>query len=178
MKKLFTTIIVLTLIGASFYSCKKDDASISNSLTITGTFTIGDKVYTNPTFNLGGPEQHMGYLNTANKASANSIHVEPWDIVELGNNVFLNYNFEIYTAVSGPEAVEMFTNLNIYLGGAKSSSLFLYSNNATAIVSKVGAVDDYIEFTFEGDFYEVIKKTVLYHINGTFKVKHTLQPGK
>ena len=177
MKRLFTAIVVLALVGATFNSCKKDDSTISNSVTITGTFTIGDKTYTNPTFNLGDPDLHQGYLTTYYKVPTyNGLRIEDVDGIDLGNNTLLSYNCDIYTVEPG--VTTMYCYLEIYPSLAKTTGLYIYSSDAAVTVTKVDAVGGYIEGTYEGDFFLDKKETVPYHLSGKFKVKHTEIPVK
>ena len=156
MKRLLTAIFVLALIGVSINSCKKDEATASgNSVTITGTFTVGDKTFTDPTFDLGTPEQHYGYTYYNTKppvATAIQIGSGENDI-DLGENVFLYYYMDIYSAAPGT-AIETYSYFEVYLDTpAKSTSLSIYSYDALATVTKVDEIGGYIEGTYEGDYY-------------------------
>ena len=173
MKRLLTAIFAFALIGIVFTSCKKDDETVlDNSITIEGTFTVGDKTYTNPTFDLGLSDQYIGYTYSNTKLLFhNTIGVEI-ESFDLGNNALLDYSLTINTAVAGAEEISIQANLYIYLDAAKTSNFQLYSDSAKAIVTKVDDVGGYIEGTFEGDFSEPGKKTTPYHVKGKFKVKH------
>ena len=177
MKRLLTAIFVLALIGASFYSCKKDETTHNpnNSITITGTFTIGDNTFTNPTFDLGEPTNHVGsYRIYTLPATVNGLEFYPKNDIDLGNNVTLSYENEIYSAATG--TADMFAEFHFYLNG----TLFtLYSETATAKVTKIDAVGGYIEGTYEGTFYEPTRKNqTSYSIKGSFKVEHIAEPAK
>ena len=179
MKRLLTAIFVLALIGVSINSCKKDEVTASvNSVTITGTFTVGDKTYTNPTFDLGIPEQQFGYTYASLKPPVdNTIWIGTMDSdIDLGNNVFLNYYFDIYSATPGI-AIEMYCYLTVYLDAdVLNSHLYLWSNTALATVTKVDEVGGYIEGTYEGDFGLDKKGDAPYHLKGNFKVKRIATP--
>ena len=60
MKKLHSLVVMFALVGTTFVSCEKDDEAAANSMTIIGTFQVGENQYTNPTFNLGNPDDHEG----------------------------------------------------------------------------------------------------------------------
>ncbi|HSA05184.1 MAG TPA: hypothetical protein P5145_06310 [Tenuifilaceae bacterium] len=181
MKKLFTLITVLALVSATFVSCEKDDSEpASNSITITGTFNVGEKEFTNPTFNLGSAEDHEGFLTSYDVLkAANGIKIyAPMDI-DLGNNLNLYYEMEIYTAQTG--TANMFCNVGIYEQGTvnKVGGFYLSCSQGSVTVSKIGEVGGYIEGTYEGDFYEGDKGEVApYHVKGKFKVKRVDEPTK
>ncbi len=134
MKRLLTAIFTLALIGFIFSSCKKDETTpLSNSVTIQGEFTIGDKTFTNPTFDLGEPQKFVGYFRNFIKSKEfNGFNFFPTDNIDLGNNVSLSFDNEIYSVVVGPAT--MFIELHFYFNG--NSSFSLYSETATATVTK------------------------------------------
>ncbi len=170
-KKLFLFNFLLCIVLIS-NSCKKDDNSpdFTNSITITGTFTVGGKEYINPTFALGSASEHIGYY-IYNSKSATGIKLEPWDIVELGNNTVLNYNFDIYGTTPSSNPKELSGFLSIYQRGDDSDEFTLMNQNVSAVITKVEEVGGYIEGTYEGDFQDFSGNTT-YHIIGVFKVKH------
>lgn len=177
MKKLISFIAVLAVVSALFVSCEKDEETLSNSVKIEGTFTIGEKTYTNPTFNLGEPEAHIGYLvNYGIAKEYNGIYIEHAEDVDLGDNVELEYYFQIYSAQVGEST--MSSEFEIYLNlPVKESGLYIYSNNASVNVTKIGDVGGYIEGTYEGDFYYDDKKAEApFFLKGKFKVKRINAP--
>jgi len=177
MKKLVSAIAVLAVVSALFISCEKDEESLSNSVTIEGTFTIGEKTYTNPTFNLGEPEAHVGYLvNYGIAKEYNGIYIGHEENVDLGDNVELEYYFQIYSAQVGEST--MYSEFEIYLNlPVKESGLYIYSGNASVNVTKIDEVGGYIEGTYEGDFYYDKKGSEApFYLKGKFKVKRTNAP--
>ncbi|HSA05185.1 MAG TPA: hypothetical protein P5145_06315 [Tenuifilaceae bacterium] len=180
MKKLLTLFAVFALVGITFVACEKDDEeSASNSITITGTFNVGEKEFTNPTFNLGEPDEHQGYTVTfIEKNVYNGIIIEPTDLISLGNNLYLYYKMEIYTAQPG--TTTMYCNVSIYEGFIDKkfiADFYVVSQDANVTINKVGALGEYIEGTYEGDFYVPTKAELPpYQIKGKFKVKRIAQP--
>ncbi|HOZ15888.1 MAG TPA: hypothetical protein PLH91_10890 [Tenuifilaceae bacterium] len=179
MKKLFTLIAVFALASATFVSCEKDDEeSITNSITIAGTVYVGAQQLTSPTFNLGNPENHEGFLATFyNKAEPNAIIIEPVDLISIGNNLYLYYEMQIYSASIGQTT--MYCNVSIYEGqpGRKVSGFYVSADDITVNLTKVGAVGEYIEGTYNGTFYIPVKSVPdSYQINGKFKVKRIAEP--
>lgn len=171
--------LVLTMISAIFISCSKDDenTSPSNSITIQGEFTIGTKTFTNPTFDLGSPADLTAYLGYNTKTTEyNTIYIENEDI-DLGNNIFMDYDIDIYSATTGSD-FSMYVYVAIYENIPAKSGLYIYSYDAKATVTKVGDVGGYIEGTFEGDFYydKKIIEVAPFHLKGTFKVKRINEP--
>ncbi len=179
MKKLHSLVVMFALVGTTFVSCEKDDEAAANSMTIIGTFQVGENQYTNPTFNLGNPDDHEGYLvSFIGKKVENGMIIEPIMNIDLGNNLYANYEMEIYTAQPGTST--MYCNVSIYEGMVDKkyiADFYLVSQDADVTVTKVGAVGDYIEGTYEGDFYEPTKKEIPpFHIKGNFKVKRIEAP--
>ncbi len=179
MKKLFTLIAMFALVGATFVSCEKDDEeSITNSITIAGTVYVGAQELTSPTFNLGNSDIHEGFLATFyNKAEPNAIIIEPADLISLGNNLYLYYEMQIYSASVGQTT--MYCTVSIYEGqpGRKVSDFYVSADDITVNLTKVGAVGDYIEGTYNGTFYIPVKSVPdSYQINGKFKVKRIAEP--
>lgn len=178
MKKLVSFIAVLAVASTLFVSCQKDDESPDNVVTIQGELTLGDKTYTNPTFNLGSPTNHVGYLTNYYPAKDyNGIYIESNDNIDLGNNVKMEYGLQIYT--SQPGASTMYAWFEFYLDTpAKQSYYYIYSYEANVTITKVGDVGDYIEGTFEGDFWYGDKKggDAPFYLKGKFKVKRVNTP--
>jgi len=179
MKKIITLFAMFALVGATFVSCEKDDEAVANSMTITGTFQIGENQYVNPTFNLGNPDEHEGYLvSFIGKKVDNGMIIEPIMDIDLGNNLYANYEMEIHTAQPG--TTTMYCNVSIYQGLVDKKTIadfYVVSQDADVTVSKVGAVGEYIEGTYEGDFYEPTKNEIPpFHIKGSFKVKRIETP--
>ncbi len=177
MNKVLTSAIALIFISAMFLCCKKDDNSTAtNSITITGTFTIGDKTYTNPTFDIGDPNLHKGIIRPNYQVqkypTSNMIYIEPVDIYDLGNNIALNYYYSIYSDAVGAD-ISSSAYIGVYLNSEKGEGVWLYCDNLLTTVTKVGEVDDYIEGTYEGLFTEspAKKDVVEYPVAGKFKVK-------
>ncbi len=180
MKKLFPLIVVFALVGATFVSCEKDDEeSTSNAITITGTFNVGEKAFNNPTFNLGNPDGFEGFLTSYDVKEANGIKIYAPIDIDLGNNIYMYFEMEIYTAQ--PSTTTMFTNVFIHEGliTKKINGFSLSCSQGSVTINKVGAVGEYIEGTYEGDFYETLKKDIPpYHVSGKFKVKCVSEPVK
>lgn len=172
MKKLLSALLVLTMISTIFISCSKDDenTSPSNSISITGTFTVGDKTYTNPTFDLGDPSEHEGYImpNYQKIPAPNQIKIQAAEDFDLGNNILLDYYCYINTNTPGEASASAY--IEVYMNVAKEG-LWIYCDNVTATVTKVGDVGGYIEGTYVGTFYPDKKIEVSYPVKGTFKVK-------
>ena len=171
MNKLPVLIVLLVLAGATFVSCKKDDASASNSVTISGSFDVGEKTFNNPTFDLGSPNDHIGYFTPMIGKTENMIVVEPSSQLELGNNIVLDYELDIYRVTPGE--VASYARLAVFLP-EKNSGLWIYCNNVAVTLTKVGAVGDYIEGKYEGTFL-LDKKEEIHFVKGYFKVKHVEQ---
>jgi len=169
MKKLLSAIFALALIGIVLNSCKKDDETIlDNSITIEGTFTIGEKTFTNPTFNLGEPNLHIGYIRSGFNKSGNIIIAEPFDEFELGDGIMMNYTYYIYNDTVGESESDV--NISVYLP-VKSGGLFIHSGSLVTKITHVGDVGGYIEGHYEGLFYPNVKKEESYFVKGKFKVK-------
>jgi hypothetical protein len=168
MKKLITLIAAFVLVGTSIVSCEKDDSeSASNSITIKGTFTAGDKTYENPTFNLGDPSDHIGFIQTNIPVKANRIYVGPKEPFDVGDGNFLNY--ESYINGDAPGTYESDAYVSVYIPNGKSG-IWLYSSNLTSTVTKVDEVGEYIEGYYEGTFYQETKSAGSYTVKGKFKV--------
>lgn len=176
MRKLFTLVFAITIVGLIFNSCKKDDETVlDNSITIEGTFTVGDKTYTNPTFDLGASTDHKGFrypMYVKSIEPTYMIKIEPLeDVFDLGEGMLLEYDYYIYS-----DAVGVKTNSEVEFGvfdPLKQVGFWLYSNNVTTTVTTVDAVGGYIEGTFEGTFYVERKVETTYPVKGKFKVKRT-----
>lgn len=172
--------LALTIFSAIFISCSKDDenASPSNSITIQGEFTVGDKTFTNPTFDLGTPDDLTAYLANYGKSETyNTIVIDNED-VDLGDNFAMNYDIDIYSDTVGSD-FSMSAYIAIYENiMAKQGGLYIYSSGAKAKITKVGEVGGYIEGTFEGDFYYDKKapEPAPFYVKGKFKVKRVEQP--
>jgi hypothetical protein len=169
---------VVTLVSATFVSCEKDDeTSVSNSITIAGTVDVGDQQLTDPTFNLGNPEDHEGYLTSYSKGAADLIIISPVELVSLGNNLYLYYEMHIYSTEVGETT--MYCEVSIYDGlqGKKVSYFNVSADDIAVNISKVGDVGGYIEGTYEGVFSIPTKVDIpTYQINGKFKVKRIAAP--
>jgi len=168
MKKTFVLIAVFALAVSVFVSCEKSDESSSNSITITGTFTVGDKTYENPTFDLGDPTAHIGYIQIQVPLKSNRIYVGPKEPFDVGNGIFLNY--EYYINGDAPGTYESDAYVSVYIPNGKSG-IWLYSSDLTSTVTKVEAVGGYIEGYYEGTFYPDKKTVEGYTVAGKFKVK-------
>lgn len=177
MKKLFTLIAMFALVGATFVSCEKDDESASNTITITGTFEVGDKTYTNPTFDLGSPEDHIAWTQATTpmkNGSANMIKVYLKDeIINIGGVYNLYYRLRIYNdqpgAADGDINVEIFTD-------EEKSSVYFGSDEFLVNVTSIGEVGGYIEGTYEGTLYCMNKSVEGFPVKGKFKVKRVPMP--
>lgn len=178
MKKLLTSIFVLAFIGILLNSCKKDDENVAeNTVTIQGEFTIGTKTFTNPTFDLGSPANLTAYLANYSKSSTYNTIVISNDNIDLGNNILMDYDIDIYSVTTGRD-FSMYTYIAIYDNIPAKSGLYIYSYDAKATITKVGDVGGYIEGTFEGDFYldKKLPDPAPYHVKGKFKVKRVQEP--
>ncbi len=168
MKKLITLFTVFVLVGITVVSCEKDDSeSASNSIKITGTFTVGDKTYENPTFDLGDPTAHIGYIQIQEPLKSNRIYVGPKEPFDVGNGIFLNY--ESYINGDAPGTYESDAYVSVYIPNGKSG-IWLYSSDLTSTITKVDEVGGYIEGYYEGTFYQESKLTGSYTVKGKFKV--------
>jgi len=179
MKKLYTAMLALTMVSAIFISCSKDDETpTSNSITILGEFTIGDKTFTDHTFDLGSSSELEGYLTTINAKNSvnNAIRIEN-EGIDIGNNILFNFDLEVYSASVG-DNISMYADVQVYqnIPLKQTTSLYIYSNNATANITKVGDVGGYIEGTFEGDFNYSGKVVAPFYLKGKFKVKRVPEP--
>ncbi len=179
MKKLLTSIFAIALIGLVFNSCKKDDETVlDNSITIEGTFTIGDKTFTNPTFDLGKADEHEGYVRPnyqdLKSVVPNMIKIQPIEEgIDVENDFWLEYDYYVYSDSPGTD-IESEAYLSIYQPIAVKSSgdgLWLYCGNLKTTITKVGEVGDYIEGTLEGTFSLSKKAETTYPVKGKFKVK-------
>ncbi|HSA04809.1 MAG TPA: hypothetical protein P5145_04365, partial [Tenuifilaceae bacterium] len=163
-------IAMFAIVGATFLSCQKDDEeSLSNYIKITGEFSVGDKIYTNPTFDLGEPDLHKGYLSPMVSKTGNMIKVMLVDNFELGNDIVLYYEYYIYGETVGE--FESSAYVGIYLTTKGEYGTHLYCDDLTTKITKVGAVGGYIEGEYEGTFYQDKKAVEGYPIKGKFKVK-------
>lgn len=181
MKKIILALAVLVSACAAIVSCSKDDEILpDNSITITGTFTVGDKTYTNPTFDLGGADEHEAYLATfqKNKQEYNTVVINNVNEIMLGSNNFVTYNLQIYSAVPASN-VNMYAHIGVYpVGIAKVSYLSIYGDNAKAKITKIGEVGGYIYGSYEGEFVIPGKTAGTYYVKGKFKVKRINEPVK
>lgn len=176
MKKLFTLIAVFALVGTSFISCEKDDESASNTITITGTFGVGDKTYTNPTFDLGSPEDHIAWIQATpmKNGSANMIKVYLKDeIINIGGEYNLYYRLRIYNDQPGEADGEI--NVEIFTYEEKSS-VYFGSDEFSVNLTSIGEVGGYIEGTYEGVLYMMSKDVEGFPVKGKFKVKRVPVP--
>lgn len=185
MKKIFALLFAFTLISAFLISCSKDEnnpSTPSNYVTILGEFSIGDKTFTNHTFDLDTPTELEGYLtsNVAKLPVYNAIRIEN-EGIDIGNNMVFNFDLEINSASVG-DNVSMYADISIIQNNSipakQSTSLYIYSESATANITRIGDVGDYIEGTFEGDFNYSTKVVPPFHVKGKFKVKRVLEPLK
>lgn len=179
MKNLLTLIAVFALASSMLVSCEEDEDAVANSITIDGTIQVGVTQYNNPTFNLGSPDKHEGYLvSFIDKKIANGIIVKPITNISLGDYLYANYEMQIHTAQLG--TTTMYCNISLFKGFIDKkvvADFYVVSQDADVTVTKVGAVGDYIEGTYEGDFYEPTKKEIPpFHIKGNFKVKRIEAP--
>lgn len=169
MKKLLTLIAIFAIVGATLVSCEKEDEeSLSNYIKITGEFTVGEKTYTNPTFDLGEPDLHIAYLSPMFQKT-NMIKVEPFEAFDLGNNIILDYDYYIYGEAVGE--FESNANIAIYIPEKVSYGFWIYCSDLTTKITKVGEVGGYIEGEYEGTFYPDKKSVEGYPVKGKFKVK-------
>ncbi len=169
MKKLLTFITVITLLGVTFVSCQKESVdSTENYIRIMGEFTVGDSTFTSPIFNLGSPALHVGYLSPMDSKEVNMIRIEPDSALVVDNDIVLDYNYYIYGSTEGE--FESSANVAIYIP-AKTSGFWIYSDDFTTTVTKVGNVGGYIEGNYEGTFFLDKKTEVSYPVKGKFKVE-------
>ncbi len=175
MKKLVTTIFAIALIGLVFNSCKKDDETVlDNSITIEGTFTIGDKTFTNPTFDFGTPEQNQGYLVNYIQKSEPEGYVKissGEEDIDLGDGIYLDYDLKAYIIAAG-ETSDTWIEFTFY--NEQDDYLSFYSTTFTTKITKIDEVGGYIEGTYEG----VVSNSLVakgveadYPVKGKFKVK-------
>ncbi len=171
MKKIITLFSLIGLLCIGFVSCKKDSEEVAtNYVKIEGTFTIGEKEYISPTFDLGNPEDHEAQLNTViSKNTYNGITIIPAQAFDLGNDNSLMYYMEINSAEVGP--AQMYCNFRINSAINKSTSLFISNDEVNVNITKIGEVGGYIEGTYESDFYLSGEKQAPFHVKGKFKVK-------
>ena len=175
MKKLFTLIAVFALVSVSFISCEKDDEeSASNTLTITGTFHVGDKTYTNPTFNLGNPDNHNAWVQNPLKADVTCIRAYlKNEIMDIGGGYTLYYVLRIYDYQEGETGGE----LDFAISSTDQSSVYFSSNEFSVNVTSIGEIGGYIEGTYEGVLYQTVAKSAGgLPVKGNFKVKRVPVP--
>lgn len=169
MKKLLTFITVITLLGVTFVSCEKDsEVSSENFIRITGEFTVGDSTFTSPIFNLGDPTLHVGYLSPMVSKEGNMIKIEPDSALVVDNDIMLDYDYYIYGSTTGEFASSAY--IAIYVP-VKTSGFWIYSDDFTTTVTKVGNIGEYIEGYYEGTFFLDKKAEVSYPVKGKFKVE-------
>lgn len=171
MKKLFTLIAVFVLVSATFVSCEKDDdESASNTITITGTFEVGDKTYTNPTFDLGSPENNNAWVR--NDLSVIRAFLKD-EIMVIGGGYSLYYVLRIYDEQLGMGEGE----IDFAISSADQSSIYFTSNEFSVNVTSIGEVGGYIEGTYEGVLYPPTAKNADgFPVKGKFKVKRVPEP--
>jgi len=177
MKKLFLFFLSLTTIFVSFTACEKEDGKLTgvNVVSFTGDLVIGNKTYTNPTFDLGDPNEHIAYTRPQyNKNSVvNIIKMEPWDIIYLPDNLVFNYNFDINTDEVGVAESDGYIEISI---DDSEEGIWLYGEFTTTI-TKIEEIGGYIEGTYTGTFYPSIKKKENpIAVEGVFKVKRISNP--
>ncbi len=172
MKKLIYLTAFAALLITVIQSCKKDNEQegLTNYVKIEGTFTVGEKTYVNPTFDLGNPEDHEAELySEINKSAYDGITIIPAQEFDLGNYNFLMYYIDINSAEVG--SAQMYYNIRISSTYEKAG-LFISSDAVAVNITKIGEVGGYIEGTFEGDLYYAVKKQETpFHVTGKFKVK-------
>lgn len=174
MKKFFAVAVAFFFVSTHFIGCKKDnnDAPGSNSITITGTFTVGETTFNNATFFLGDPNAHEGYVRPnyqiVRKDVLNMIEIVPVNNIDLGNNIFLSYEYYIFTDTPGSVQSELYIKV---LEGDVKGNFMIACYNAPVKITKVDEVGGYIEGTFEGTFHIDKKSVDSYPVKGRFKVK-------
>lgn len=171
MKKAIKIFMLIALFSASIYSCKKDDTTDtpSNSITIEGSFTLGDQTFTNPTFDLGTPEENVGLMITPTKQIMEGIRISPLnDSIDLGNDVLAYYTFYFPTTELGHTALNGF--FEVYTKD-ELNYFYIYAESAVANITKIDEVGGYIEGTYEGLFYLDKKSIDSWYLKGHFKVK-------
>jgi len=175
MRKFLKALFALALVGLVFNSCKKDDETASeNSITIEGTFSIGDKTFTNPTFDLGSPVNHYGHLvNLGKLNSSHAIQIRDEEPIDIDNNIELQYYLFFYGAQEGSFSGE--GKIEIYIDATKQSYVILSANLINVKVIKVEEVGGYIQGTYEGTFYNQNSEDS-YPVKGVFKVMHVNGP--
>lgn len=173
MKNKLLISFCLLFISCHFIGCKKDvnDSYGENYITITGSFTVGEKNFKNTTFYLGDPSYHEGYIRprilNAKHVVENMIVIEPVDNVTIGTDVFINYEYYIYRDTPGSVESELYINI---FDSSEIGNFSISSYNVPTKITKVDEVDGYIEGSFEGTF-GIDKKTGTYPVKGKFKVK-------
>ncbi len=180
MKKLLSLFFVLAVVGTTFVSCDKDDdeTPVTNSVTITGTFTVGDKTYTSPTFDLGSPENHKGYIEEmitkGEKRVSPLVISQVDDSISLGEGYSIRYKFFINSIVVGQ--TNGYARIVVY--DKAENEAYLTSSECAFNITAIGNVGEYIEGTYEGTFAELepLKGSVTYPVKGIFKVKRVEAP--
>lgn len=174
MKKFILNLFTLSMILVSFISCEKENEMTGvNVISFTGEFVIGNKTYTNPTFDLGDPKEHIAYLlpqYSEKNSSSYFIKMEPWNIIYLPNDIKFNYNFNIYTDKIGTAESDGY--INIFSINNEDEEIWL-NGSFTTTITKIEDIDGYIEGTYTGSFYPSNKKENPITIDGIFKVKRT-----
>lgn len=170
MKKLLTLISVFAFVSAIFVACEKDsEGSASNTITITGSFDVVDKTYTNPTFDLGGSDNYVGFAIVTKNAFLSDIRIECLEDINLGSGYMLNYYLNLYQVSKG----ESIGSLGIEVS-KEDGYVYLYNEQIPVNVTKMGEIGDYIEGNYEGTLYFGSKETLT--VKGKFKVKHIEPP--
>lgn len=174
MKKLFTLIAVFTLVSATFISCEKDyDASATNSITITGTFQVGDKTYNSPTFDLGNPDNHNAWVRNPIKVDPSVIRAFFKDeIMNIGDGYSLYYVLRIYDDQLGMGEGE----IDFAISYMDQNSVYFVSSEFSVNVTSIGEIGGYIEGTYEGVLYPTAKDAGGFPVKGKFKVKRVPVP--
>lgn len=175
MKRRLTGIFAFALIGIIFNSCKKDNENTNtyHSITLNGEFTVGDKSFVNPTFNLSLSKDFEGFLRSVDETpDYEAISITKSDI-DLGDNIFLHYDIDIESANTGNQ-INTYAYIFIKKLGEESGLNFI-CYDAKSTVTKIGSVGGYIEGTYGGDIlFQGINETLPF--SGKFRVKRIEEP--
>lgn len=159
--------LALAMLSFTFLSCEKNSSEPANYLKIEGSFTIGEKEFINPTFNLGEPEEHEGYFVYFPQKENNAIEIIPTQAFDVGDNLLLMYYMQLNTAQVG--SAQMEGNIRIY--PEEGEPFIISCEGIDANITKIDEVEGYIEGSFQGDYYISLTKVLPYHVKGKFRVK-------
>lgn len=166
-------------------------------MSFSGTQKIGNRNYISPTFDLCSPTQNIGYIYTTDVYTGTNIEIiriASIDSINVDNNIYVKYCFDINTTIAGSNEVEVFSYSLYYCPYMNSKTAFYYhdsnkdkfnvlnksgiKNDSDKIgmyarVTKVGAIGEYIEGTYKLYNYN---PPVLHITHGRFKVLRVAPP--